>query len=230
MASLVQSVGSTSSVAEPFAFTVGTGGGGSDITAGNLLVLVVHTYSNSVTVVGVTDDKSNTWQEAVTARSGGITERVQIWYAKNCASGSGGTEITVDQSGSTNRLWRVYEINGFSSWGDVVAVVNENASNSSTPSLTLTAVPANSFVIGGISIQDQSFTPGSNYTQAYNSTGNYRQSGQYDADSGAAGNVTVDCTLGGATNWNFAAVAFGEQASGGSVAPHSMHYHLRGMR
>lgn len=228
MASLVQAVGGTSSTAEPFTVTVGTSGAGSNVTAGSLLVLVVHTYSNSVTVVGVTDDKSNTWTEAVTARSGSITERVQIWYATNVAAGA--TAITVDQSGSTNRRWHVYEVSGFTDWGALTVITSENASNSSAPSLTLTSVEANSFVIGGISIQDQSFTPGGAYTQAYNGQGNYRQSGQYDADSGAAGNVTVDCTLGGATNWNFAAVAFGEQVSGGSIAPHSMHYHLRGMR
>lgn len=228
MASLVQAVGSTNSTAEPFTVTVGTSGLGSNVTAGSLLVLVVHTYSNSVTVVDVTDDKSNTWVEAVTARSGSITERVQIWYATNVAAGA--TAITVDQSGSASRKWHVYEVSGFTDWGALTVITSENASNSSAPSLTLTSVEANSFVIGGISIQDQSFTPGGAYTQAYNGDGNYRQSGQYDADSGAAGNVTVDCTLGGATNWNFAAVAFGEQVSGGSIAPHSMHYHLRGMR
>jgi len=64
-------------------------------TAGNLLVAVVTTNG---TVNGVTDTAGNTWVKA--AGNAGASNRVEIWYVKNCLNGSNTVTASFTDAGT----------------------------------------------------------------------------------------------------------------------------------
>lgn len=80
------------------------------VGAGNLLVCVVASNSNTPTV-SVSDDKGNTWAEAVALGSAGVGRRASIWYAKNTAAGDTVVTVTMSVSATAVNAF-VYEVSG----------------------------------------------------------------------------------------------------------------------
>lgn len=113
----------------------------SNNTAGNLLVAVVTIASNTVTVAGITDTASNTWQVAKQQAGGTAQTNVEIWYAMNCA-GTANT-VTVDLSGTANSSVWIVEFSG----GLTAAAldqVNGAYNNNQTSNQTGAATPTGS--------------------------------------------------------------------------------------
>lgn len=82
---------------------------GSDVTAGNLLVLGVE-WSTGVATITVADSQSNTWTEGQSLVSGSVMD-VSGWYAKDVAAGA--TTVTVTFSSAPSRQHgAVHEVSG----------------------------------------------------------------------------------------------------------------------
>lgn len=180
---------------------------GANNAAGNLLVLEVDVFSDSTTIGSVVDTAGNTWALAQGAPSNSLGERTYIYYAKNCVGAA--NTVTATISAASGLALRVAEYSGL----DTVAPLGPVGSGSgaaSVPSVTLSAVPAGSLLVGmGVSAVD--IAPDTGYTSLYNSAANFFEESIYALDSGASGSKTVLWT--GAGSWTAAAVAFLPAAS-----------------
>lgn len=214
---IVQTNNSNTSSASPYTYTPT-----SAITAGSLGVLLVHSYSNTVTVTSVTDDKGNTWTLVGHSPDNGVGERVSMYYAYNMAAGA--TVITITQSSTVGRTTAFTEVSGFSTT-DPLASSGTGSGGAADFTFNIATVPANALIIGAISRQNNPPTAGAAYTSAYGTANNFYQLGQYDLDTGAAGTIAFNGTQAASNTWTGIAAAFNFAAGGGGSGGGAAHYY-----
>ena len=139
--------------------TGGTGGASSftlsgltATSAGNLIVVPFSCGPSSVTITGVTDNKSQVYTQVPSARATDSTtnKMTDIWYFSNTASGV--TSITVTLSGASNSSqydFEEIEVSGLktSSPVDVSGNVSNGASGTSLVTAALTTTAANDYIL-----------------------------------------------------------------------------------
>lgn len=162
------------------------------VTAGNLIVVYLWliTESPAATPV-VTDDKGNTYYQAVGMRSGGIGECVGIWYTRTASSGT--HVITVDKN-STGYGARFVAAHwsGTIATGTVQSVLN-TAGNAATSTVSLTTTVNSALLTGIASSNIGSPGSGAGFVSPPIATPNeqWYSSCEYKLDAGTAGAQSV---------------------------------------
>jgi len=197
---------------------LGGGFGGSSVTAGNLLVSIIHVNSNSDVITSISDDKGNTWTRASISPDISGGERVYIYYAYNVAAGV--TGVTLSVSGGSAYRNNLIEFSGSSTSDPLDQTGTNSGTPSSNPSVTLTGNAANDLLVGGLTTFSSASTEGGSFTQVSNGNTWYYESAEYLLDSGSSGSKTVDWTA-SSQNWTAAAASF-KLPSVATVAPQSM--------
>ncbi len=122
-------------------------------TAGNLLVAVIGTMTDTTAVTSVTDTAGNTWVLA-TAATGGSETRSEIWYAKNALSVTG---VTVNLPSSLVTLINVSQYSNVDKAAPLD--VANGQGNGVTTSMATPSI--NTTVAGDLIIANGSFASGS---------------------------------------------------------------------
>lgn len=110
-------------------------------TAGNLLVVCITLFSGNIGAAPITDNKSNTWVQAV-AKTGTSSGFAAMFYAQNCLGGAGHT-FTLTTTSSDFSAMVVYEIEGAALTS---SLSNTNAAVSATSAHSSGSVSANASV------------------------------------------------------------------------------------
>lgn len=151
---LVHSQGSTAAASLTPAYTVTATG----TASGTGLVIVVLFAGGAQTISSITDDKSNTWTQAI-ANTTSITLRGSIWYVDPATYVSGVTTVTVHFSGGTpTTQWFFYEVSGMASAPFDKTGSNEAGNSSAPTATTATLAQANEFAAAGIGWNDVTHT------------------------------------------------------------------------
>ncbi len=110
------------------------------VTSGNLLVCYINMTSSTARTFTTSDDKGNTWTEAVRQAIGGTARVSEIEYANNVAAGD--TVVTVTASGSCTFSAVIQEISGqaTSSVLDTTSSIDEASTNSHVCSADATVI------------------------------------------------------------------------------------------
>lgn len=156
--------------------TGGTSGtiGLTSVSAGNLLTLVVDDIGGNASTFSVSDDKGNTWAQAVYNEANGYS--CAIWYCLSAAAGT--TTITITASSATDFAAQAQEYSGAGNWTlDTTSSIDESAATTShvcSASGSVIDTTGNDLVIcNSTTDTGSSFgvrTAGSGYTQFVSTT------------------------------------------------------------
>lgn len=162
------------------------------VSSGNLLIAYIACQSGTATFT-VSDNKGNTWNEAITKADGTVARSASLWYANNVSAGS--TQVTVGASGSATYSAIIQEVSGQDTAGGAIAPLDASSSHSDTSATTNHVSSASSTVIdttdaalvacSGIVTGSVGVTvsPGTGYTQIVSA--NVRILWQYKVFTGA---------------------------------------------
>lgn len=111
----------------------------SNVSAGSLLLVVIGSDSSSITISGISDSQSNTWDFAESGSSGSGMAGIG-WVRTTSSMASGVDTVSVNFSGSANAIVALY---GFTGLRDVEDVDGSKAYTESDPqTIALTATAA----------------------------------------------------------------------------------------
>lgn len=196
----------------------------SNVTAGNILAVLVQWSSSSATA-SVADTQGNTWNAvagslATNATSGNRSE----WFWTVPAS-SGANTVTGTISGSVGeRDIYIAEYSGVDAVSPVDASVGANA-NGANPSTTLTTLTANTMMVAGALVPVGTATVGSGWTSRVTQNGNLYE----DKAAAATGSQTVAFTDASSSQWIISAMALKESTGGGGGGTTQQTLTLRGV-
>ncbi len=194
---------------------------GSNVTAGNLLVLgVTADNATSSTVTGVSGSSSGAWTQAVHAERVG-DQILDIWYKENAAGGADTITVTFSSSRPFRRLI-IAEYSGAAT----SSALDKTDSNLQEPGTTgtddvtstaQTTTTNNQLIFGCLLIMagaDTAITAGTNFTLRAD-TDNAAQIAIEDRILATAGSVAATFTIGGSQNTLAAMATFKEPGGGG---------------
>lgn len=191
--------------------TVGASGSSYSITlaatkSGSLIAVGISGTISSITVTGVTDNKSQTYSQVSGARAtdSGSNYFTDIWYFANSASGV--TTITVSLSGSTaSGGATAIEVVGINTTSpvDASAAVNNIASTSTPVSGNITTTQNNGLIFVVLSDNTGANSVASPYTLV-----NAQGVAAYNVAATPVTNQTTTFTLGGSTTSCISSAAF----------------------
>lgn len=197
---------------------------GSNVTAGNLLVVVAATYvatgSQVVPNGGVTDSQGNTYTRQTNAD--GITDAGGSLSVHTALAGStGACTVTVNATGSSDyHSISIHEFSGISSATPEAVNSQRNAAATSAPSPSISSSSANALIFGAMSYTGAVTTistAATGYTQRTEGEdgASYMPFNTGDKDGGAAGSQTATWTLGAARESLCAILALTPTGGGG---------------
>lgn len=144
------------------------------VTANSLLAVAVQCHSTAIRTFAVTDDKSNTWVEAIRAQDGGADGA--IFYVEDAAAGD--TTITITPNAAITCGALAYEISGVDTL-DHTAQFNDITSSDNHYCAPVGGIDTHANVIvicnGRLTAAATSITAGSGYTESYTSTQRFVQ-------------------------------------------------------
>lgn len=201
----------------------GTSGGpyttsyGSAVTVGSLGIAGISLVDDTNAPLSFIDDQSQTWTLLVSGAANGLVERPHIYAKANSLSGV--IDTTLSLSATANAIRTLLEFAGAET-SLAGAVVSPSATGSgSTPSVTLTSVPANSVIVA-YAVSSNVLAAPSGYSVGRSTQTNWFEEFSYILDSGTAGSKTIN--FGGSNGtWTVAAAAIpiaGGGGGGGGIA------------
>lgn len=188
-----------------------------NVTAGNLLVVMMWLYPDSATFNDPTDTLSNTWHPATAkvTNASPLGVAMRIYYAIANASGACTVLISTGGSGSTfGASIQEYSGNAASPYD-----AGNTATGSNSPaSLTLSTAANDELIVAMATGNGSNFTAGTGYTLLGTDNMIWYHGAQYDLDVGASGSQTVAF---GTSQFNFvmAAAAFSQPAASQPIIP-----------
>lgn len=162
------------------------------VSSGNMLIAYIGCQNASITFT-VSDNKGNTWNEAITKTDGTVARTASIWYTNNIAAGS--TQVTVASNASATYSAIIQEVSGQDTAGGAIAPLDASSSHADTSATTDHVSSASSTVIdttdaalvacagivpGSVGV---TVSPGAGYTQIVST--NVRILWQYKVFTGA---------------------------------------------
>jgi hypothetical protein len=195
----------------------------SNVTAGNLLVCILHVYNNGggPGTITVTDTLGNTWTHAPGGLSGyGGLGTDQIWYVASTLGGANTVTATCTTNGGSNYPgFTILEYSGITTSSPVEDHNQATANSSSSSSGNVTTANASELLLGYVTRVDASgsATPAAGWTTR--ETGD----GQVSEKIVTPGTYSFSGTWPGAVTWGADVIAF-KGASGGVVTGYSYAY------
>ena len=185
----------------------------------NDLIIVWVAIRKTVTVSSISGNGLTFVNVAGATRQGTQNqERLECWRAQGVSPTTG--QITITFSGTAVAAVAVaHRIAGASALGtngsdavEVAASADTGATDTASPSVSITTATANSLVIGGVSHRNQTFSVGTGETSiSLNNTigtaGDVTTLSTEYQNVAAAGSVTIDGSLSSAIDWTIGAVA-----------------------
>lgn len=147
--------------------------------------------------------------DATVSRAGGSNGKVSIRSIQNTATSA--LTVTATLGATINGgVLKTYEVTG-AAISSVVGAANTGTGGSTSMSVTLSTVPANSTIVAvAFAYPNATLSVDSGFTQAYaayNAWTGYSYA-EHDEDSGVAGNFTLTMNNGTPADWCMAAVAY----------------------
>jgi hypothetical protein len=138
----------------------------SSVTAGNLVVVHIGLIAQGVTVTSVTDNKGNSYSQAVT-KVNNFGNRVSIWYSFTTSGGSS-FQVTANFSA----ICTVSVVATEASGATALDTTNSNSGTSTapTPGSINTALADEVVFVFELNVQLTAVNPPSGYTGIYNDT------------------------------------------------------------
>jgi hypothetical protein len=141
---------------------------------GNLIVVgfTTNVSNTTTTIISITDNSGNTYAEAGAARAidSSVLDVLDIWYAKNSASGA--TSVTVTPSASVDSSVVIWEFSGVDRTAplDQTAVLNSQPPSTtvSGAAVTLSAAPEVIISIANVSNSVTGIASGNSFTNDSN--------------------------------------------------------------
>lgn len=191
----------------------------SNVTAGNLLVLLARFSSNNRSITSVTG--GGTWSAATTKVTPGSSSSFQMWYCQNATGGA--TTVTVNfDSGTVNAVTlQVAEYSGIKTSGALIVGNQGTFSAAASPqSLTTNVTAQPALVVAGVHMLTASRPIGTptNYTSRDYATTSTTEVRLSDRRVTATGNESVSFTYtGGTGSGGIVFAAFDEAVTGPTI-------------
>lgn len=167
------------------------------IQANDLVVVLLGPFDSTTGSVSSVSDGTNTYTQAVGAKSAGNGFGFEIWFSANCSAVSSSTNVTATYSTSVNMKMAVVRVPGALTVSPKDATAS-NTTASATPSVSTGALAqASEIVFGAVGCNSQSgaYTEATGFTNVINSnTGNLFFGAGYKVVSSSS-SVTYNPTL-----------------------------------
>lgn len=186
--------------------------GGVDIQAGDLVVITIGYYSNSIGLSSVTDG-TNTYRKA-TSSNAAYSENWQneLWFCPNAKAVSNPTITASASAAWTYAYIGAARVAGNGTW-NLDKTASNSAANAGNTSLSATVglTYSGELVIGTIFVDAPgTFTPSSGFTQLFDLTNSGGSGGNLDleySNPSGSGSVTFDPTWTTGVQWSALCVA-----------------------
>lgn len=184
----------------------------SDVTAGNLLVVVAAAYASSITIT-ITDSRSSSYSNSQILDSGVGNGRLQIAWAVAPSSGANTVTATYGVSSGGGFL-AIYEVN--TTTGTWIAGLSAGTTgNDETPaSGNFSALHNDGFLVGAaIATSVSSWTAGSGWTTDFTPNSFFFDAVESQVVT-STGTYNANWSVGTATTWGAVGAGFEVQPSG----------------
>lgn len=185
-----------------------------NVSGVNRILIVGVSIRNSVnqTVTGVT--YNGTPLIFIGAQNNGTNVRVELWQL--VAPATGNNDIVVTLSASANVVGGAVSLTEVDQTNPIDAATFAPPGNSNAPSVIVTTVTDNSWVIDTMASPDETTTVGAGQTEQWNNkvAGDVRGAGSTEGPKTPVGAVTMSWTLSAAQQWAIGAVALKPASAG----------------
>lgn len=181
---------------------------GSNVVAGNKLIVCVQTYSQAINATGVADTQLNTWTkvaEAAAISPGGGS--LAVWIAT--AGSSAADVVTYTGTGGSNYFeMAIFEVSS-SAVFDAASAGNSGTSTTPTTGNVVTTGTDLVIAMACQATTTMTFTEPTGYTLAYeNEDGDNFLASNFAYKTGVTGTVNPQFTLGQSAGWAALGVGF----------------------